>query len=220
MNRPFRRAPIPLPRLPRSDAGVTLVELLVALLISGLFVPLIWISIRGAIQFFEATIWQVQLERDLDRLTALIDAEAEDACRLGTDADPAPCIPPATELACDTDTENQLSMRVTLLDANNAPAGTGVITYTRNDNNDELLRTGPLILNTGRLDPTNTQSTGQLVMRGVTGFDVDLADDCNTAIIVVTVQPVAPNVFTAGVGTGNDVTRTFGLRTGSRPFVD
>jgi len=218
MNRPFRPAPIPPPRRPRSEAGVTLVELLVALLISALFVPLIWTTIRGAIQFFEATIWQVQLERDLDRLTTLLDAEAEDACLFSTTAAPGACA--AATPACDA-AANQLRMRVTLLDANNTPTGAdAVITYTRNTANNELNRTGPTILANGRLDAANTQSTNQLVMRGVTAFAVTPNNDCNTANIQITAQPVAPNVFTANQGFGNAVIRRFGLRTGSRPFVD
>jgi hypothetical protein len=195
------------------------VELLVALLISALFVPLIWTTIRGAIQFFEATIWQVQLERDIDRLTTLLDAEAEDACLFSTTAAPGACA--AATPACAA-ADNQLRMRVTLLNANTAvPTGAdAVITYTRNAATNELRRTGPRILANGRLDPANTVVNDQLVMRGVTGFRVNTNNDCNTANIVVTVTPVAPNVFTANQGFGTAVTRTFGLRTGSRPFVD
>lgn len=216
MTRSLRRLPFH-PRRPRGEAGVTLVELLVALLISSVVLPLIWISIRGAIQFTEATIWQVQLQRDLDRLTTLLDAEAEDACLFGTTAAPGACA--AATPACAT-ANNQLRMRVTLLDANNAPAGTGVITYTRNTANNQLLRTGARILRNGRLDPTNTQSTDQLVMRGVTAFAVTPNDDCDTVTIQLTVRPVAPNTFTAAQGFGDDVDRTLQLRTGSRPFVD
>jgi hypothetical protein len=220
MNHRLRRAPIPPPRRPRSEAGVTLVELLVALLISGLFVPLIWVSIRGAIQFFEATIWQVQLERDLDRLTTLLDAEAFDACLFSTTANPAAnCVPTAAQ-ACNTAQANQLRFRATLLDGDNAPAGTRVVRYFRTGT--DLFRNGPAVLPNGQLDPNAANNqTNQLVMRGVTGFAVTPGNDCTTATIVVRVRPVAPNTFTATQGFGIEIPpRNLGLRTGSRPFVD
>ncbi len=124
-----RYSPLLSPAPPAPAAGVTLVELLVALVISGLFVPLIWTTIRGSIQFLEATIWQTQLERDLDRLTTLISSEANDACQLGTNAASLPATATAADPTCDTAQRNQLRMRVTLLDANNAPAGTRVVRY-------------------------------------------------------------------------------------------
>ncbi len=214
-----RKSP-PVPSPPSSESGVTLVELLVALVISGLFVPLIWTTIRGSIQFFEATVWQVQLERDLDRLTTLITSEANDACQLGTNAAslPADCVP-AADFTCDTAQRNQLRMRVTLLDANNAPAGTRVIRYFRPGGGTNLERNGPAVLANGQLDPNNNNNR-QLLMRGVTTFRTTLNDDCTSATVQLTVAPVAPNTFTPTQGLGNPVTRTIGLRTGSRPFVD
>lgn len=208
-----RRHPAPHP----SAAGVTLVELLVALLISGLFVPLIWNSIRGSIQFFEATIWQVQLQRDLDRLTTLLNVEAGEACLFSTTVDPAANCIPAAGQACVTAQANELRMRVTLLNADNTPAGTRVVRYFLQAG--DLRRDGPTVLATGRLDP-NANTNNQLVVRGVTAFAVTPNNDCTTANLQVTVQPVAPNTFTAAQGFGNPVTRAIGLRTGSRPFVD
>lgn len=214
---------LPPPRADRNrqrqrQPGITLVELLVALAISGLFIPLIWQSIQGAIQFFEATLWQVQLERDLNRLTTLLDAEAEDACLFSTTAAPGACAAAAPVCAAGA---NPLRMRVTLLDANSVPTGAdAVITYTHNAVTKELLRTGPTIFNTGRLDPANSTANNQLVMRGVTGFTVTPNNDCNTAAVVITAQPVASNTFRAAQGFGNPVTRTLGLSTGSRPYVD
>lgn len=207
---------MPTQRLRRSSgAGITLVELLVALAISGIILPLIWTTIQGAIRLFEANIWQVQLERDLNRLATLLNHEAEDACLFSTTAAPGDCAAPTPVCAA---AANQLRMRVTLLNANNVPAGTAVITYTR-DNNNELRRTGPTILANGRLDPTNTAANNQLVMRGVTAFTVTPNDDCNTATIQATAQPVASSTF-AAPGFGPPVSRTIGLRSGSRPFVD
>ena len=57
-------------------------------------------------------------------------------------------------------------------------------------------------------------------MRGVTGFAVTPNNDCDTATVTITATPVAPNTFTTTQGFGNPVTRTIGLRTGSRPYVD
>ncbi|MEO1002658.1 MAG: prepilin-type N-terminal cleavage/methylation domain-containing protein [Cyanobacteria bacterium J06638_7] len=216
MNRSGRSLLLPR-RPPPSRAGFTLIELLVGLLISALFVPLIWTSIRGAIQFFEATIWQVQLERDLDRLTTVLDSDAQDACLFGTAAAPGACAAAAPTCVAGP---NNLRMRVTLVNANNVPTGANaVVTYVRNANN-ELLRSGPTILASGRLDPANTAANNQLVMRGVTLFQVTPNTDCNTATIAISVQPVAPNVFTAAQTFGTAVDRTIGLRTGSRSFVD
>jgi len=216
-----RRIPSAKPRRHQgsASAGVTLVELLVALAISALFVPLIWSSIRGSIQFFEATLWQVQLERDLNRVSTLLDAEATDACLFSTTTAPANCAS-ATAPVC-TAAANDLRMRVTLLDINSVSTGAdAVIRYTRNTATNELLRSGPTILNNGRLDPSNTPATNQLVMRGVTGFTVTPSNDCNTATVVITARPISPNTFTATQGFGTPVTRTLGLRTGSRPFID
>ena len=42
----------------------------------------------------------------------------------------------------------------------------------------------------------------------------------DTATVTITATPVAPNTFTTTQGFGNPVTRTIGLRTGSRPYVD
>jgi hypothetical protein len=191
------------------------VELLVAVLIAGLVSPLIWNAIQGSIRFSEATVWQVQLQRDLERLTTLLDNEASEACLFGTTADPSACAAAAPVCAAAAD---QLRMRVTLLDANSVPTGAdAVITYTRVGT--ELLRTGPLILANGRLDPTNTPSANQLVMRGVTAFTATPQNDCSSVNLQVTVQS---GVGAAFAGT-NPVTvgpRTIGLRAGSRPFVD
>lgn len=214
--------PVSSPKRPRPQAttqhGVTLVELLVALVISGLFLPLIWSGIHGAIRFFEATLWQVQLERDLNRVSTLLDAEAEDACMFGTNAPPPACAAAAPVCAA---AANQLRMRVTLLDANFVPTGAdAVILYTRNTATNELLRSGPQILANGQLSPANTASNDQLVMRGVTGFAVTPNNDCDTATVVITAVPVAPNTSTAAQGFGNPVTRTIGLRTGSKSYVD
>ena len=214
--------PVSSPKLPRPQAtsqhGFTLVELLVAIAISAMFVTLTWSSIQGAIRFFEANLWQVQLERDLNRVSTLLDAEAEDACVFGTTAAPAACAAAAPVCAAAT---NQLRMRVTLLDANSVPTGAdAVILYTRNTATNELLRSGPQILANGRLDPANTAANDQLVMRGVTGFALTPNNDCDTATVAITATPVAPNTFTAAQGFGNPVTRTISLRTGSRPYVD
>ncbi len=46
-------------------------------------------------------------------------------------------------------------------------------------------------------------------MRGVTSFRTP-NDDCNTATVEISVEPVAPNTFTATQGFGNAVTRTLG----------
>lgn len=214
MKRPLFPFSLQLPR-PGADAGLTLMELLVSLLISGLLVPLIWTTIHGSIQFFEATTWQAQLQRDLDRLTALLDGEAEDACLFGTNAGPGDCSEPTPNCSA---ADNQLRMRVTLFDANNVPTGQdAVITYSRDDNND-LRRTGPTILTNGRLDPTNTVASDQLVMRGVKAFNVTPNEDCSTATIEITVKPLTPSTFTDTQGFCNPVTRTIGLRTGSRPL--
>lgn len=213
MKPPRRHVPIQPPRL-RGSAGLTLVELMVGLLIGTLFVPLVWSTIRGSIQFFEASIWQGRLERDLDRLTALLSSETQEACLLGTDAAPSDCADGNPICAA---TPNQLRILVTLLDTNGTSPANAVITYTR-DNNNVLLRTGPTILADGRLDPDTTPSD-QLVMRGVTAFTVTPNDDCNTATIEVTARPVAPSTFAETQGFGNPVTRTIGLRTGSRRFA-
>ncbi len=215
MKPPRRHVPIQPPRL-RGSAGLTLVELMVGLLIGSLFVPLVWTTIRGSIQFFEASIWQGRLERDLDRLTALLSSEAQEACLFGTDAAPSDCAA-GNPICAATATPNQLRMLVTLLNTTGASPANAVITYTR-DTNNELRRTGPTILADGRLDPDTTPSD-QLVMRGVTAFTVTPNDDCNTATIEVTARPVAPSAFAETQGFGNPVTRTIGLRTGSRPFA-
>ena len=214
--------PVSSPKLPRPQAtsqhGFTLVELLVAIAISAMFVTLTWSSIQGAIRFFEANLWQVQLERDLNRVSTLLDAEAEDACVFGTTAAPVACAAAAPVCAA---AANQLHMRVTLFDANSVPTGAdAVILYTRNAATNELRRSGPQILANGRLDPANTAANDQLVMRGVTGFAVTPNNDCDTATVTITATPVAPNTFTTTQGFGNPVTRTIGLRTGSRPYVD
>lgn len=195
----------------RSAAGATLVELLVGMAISALFVPLVWATIRGAIQFYEATVWQVQLGRDLDRLATLLNAEAEEACLFGTTAAPDDCGAPDPCPAA----AGQLQLGTRLLDASDNPTAPAVIIYALS--NGELRRSGPRILANGRLDPDDT-AADQLVMRRVTGFTVTPSDDCNTVSIEVTVEPPAPNVFMAASGAGNPVSRRLGLRTGSRPL--
>jgi hypothetical protein len=191
------------------------VELLVALLIAGLATPLMWNAIQGSIRFSEATSWEVQLQRDLDRLTTLLDHEAAEACLFGTTADPPACA--AAAPAC-APAAGQLRMRIRLLDANSVPTGANaVITYTRVGN--ELLRTGPLIHANGQLDPANTASTDQLVMRGVTAFTATPQNDCGTVTLEVTVQSQAATAFAGS----NPVTlgpRTIGLRAGSRAYLD
>ncbi|MEB3349200.1 MAG: prepilin-type N-terminal cleavage/methylation domain-containing protein [Cyanobacteriota bacterium] len=100
MNRSPLRHTKPRPHRPTSG-GFTLVEMLVALLISALVAPLIWITIQSSIRYSEVTIWQAQLQRDLDRLTTLLDNEASEACLFGTTANPAACAAanhPATPL--------------------------------------------------------------------------------------------------------------------------
>jgi hypothetical protein len=189
--------------------------MLVALLISALVAPLIWITIQSSIRYSEVTIWQAQLQRDLDRLTTLLDNEASEACLFGTTANPAACA--AATPSCDA-ASNQLRMRVTLLDSNSVPTGAdAVITYARVGN--ELQRTGPLILANGRLDPTNTASNNQLVMRGVTAFTATPQNDCSRVTLQVTVQSQAATTFAGS----NPVTvgpRVIGLRAGSRPYLD
>jgi len=190
----------------------------VALLISTLIAPLIWNAIQGAIRFSEATIWQVQLQRDLDRLTTLLDNDAADACLFGTTAVSNSCDVDIPTCAAASD---QLRMRVTLLDSNDRPTGAdAVIIYRRDATTNELRRTGPLILPNGQLDSSNLTSVDQLVMRGVSVFAVSADNSCNTATIQLTVLPVAASTFQAEQGLSSPLNRSLGLRTGSRQFVN
>lgn len=211
MRHPWRSRIRPRP----AEAGVTLVELLVGLVISSLFVPLLWNVVRSTIVFSESTVWQVQLQRDLDRLTTLLNIEAEEACLFGTTGDPAAGCFPTASASCSTATQNELRLRVPLLNASGAPAGSAVIRYFRTGT--DLLRTGPAVLASGRLNPSVT-SSNQLVMRGVNGFTVTPASGCTRANLALTVTSVAgTSIPSTAVTLGP---RDLSLQAGVQPFID
>ena len=188
----------------RPEQGLTLVELLVGFLISGVLFAAATDLLINHIRTSESTVWGIQLERSLSKLTNLMAAEASEACAMGTTSNPSTCTPAA---ACLTTSSTEVRMMVPVLTA-------GTITnewirYFRDSSTNQLLRDGPRILPSGALDIVNADQSNVLVMERVTAFTVTPGDDCRSATLQVTVN---------SANTSYTRTQEIGLRAGVNQF--
>lgn len=188
----------------RPEQGFTLVELLVGLLISGVVFVAATDLLLNHIRTSESTIWGINLERSLSKLTNLMAAEASEACALGTTANPSICTPAA---ACPTTSSTEVRMMVPVLTAGNIT--NEWIRYFRNASTNQLLRDGPRILPSGALDIVSADQVNVLVMERVTDFAVTPGDDCRSATLQVTANSANAN-YTR--------TQVIGLRAGVNQF--
>ena len=188
----------------RPEQGLTLVELLVGFLISGVLFAAATDLLINHIRTSESTVWGIQLERSLSKLTNLMAAEASEACAMGTTSNPSTCTPAA---ACLTTSSTEVRMMVPVL-----TAGTMTnewIRYFRDSSTNQLLRDGPRILPSGALDIVNADQSNVLVMERVTAFTVTPGDDCRSATLQVTVN---------SANTSYTRTQEIGLRAGVNQF--
>lgn len=185
----MKRARPPLTKLD----GFTLVELLIGAVLGGVAVAAAASVIVSHLNSTNATIWAVQLQRDLSKFNYLLNSEAVEACRMQAGTPPAndtACVPGtfATPLSCATVTgpATSFSLLVPLDVANNDPVER-VITYRLDTG--RVVRDGPRILTSGRLDTTvaNNQNNA-VVLDGVTAFTPTVSADCRSATITVTLS--------------------------------
>ena len=178
------------PPLAKSQ-GFTLVELLIGTVLGGIAVAAAASVIVSHLNSTNATIWAVQLQRDLSKFNYLLNSEAVEACRMQAGTPPAndtACVPGtfATPLSCATVTGPATSFSLLVpLDVANADPVERVITYRLDSG--RVLRDGPRILTSGRLDTTvaNNQNNA-VVLDGVTAFTPTVSADCRSATIAVT----------------------------------
>lgn len=178
------------PPLAKSQ-GFTLVELLIGTVLGGIAVAAAASVIVSHLNSTNATIWAVQLQRDLSKFNYLLNSEAVEACRVQAGTPPAndtACVPGtfATPLSCATVTGPATNFSLLVpLDVANADPVERVITYRLDSG--RVLRDGPRILTSGRLDTTvaNNQNNA-VVLDGVTAFTPTVSADCRSATITVT----------------------------------
>lgn len=171
--------------------GFTLVELLIGTVLGGIAVAAAASVIVSHLNSTNATIWAVQLQRDLSKFNYLLNSEAVEACRVQAGTPPAndtACVPGtfATPLSCATVTGPATNFSLLVpLDVANADPVERVITYRLDSG--RVLRDGPRILTSGRLDTTvaNNQNNA-VVLDGVTAFTPTVSADCRSATITVT----------------------------------
>jgi prepilin-type N-terminal cleavage/methylation domain-containing protein len=171
--------------------GFTLVELLIGTVLGGIAVAAAASVIVSHLNSTNATIWAVQLQRDLSKFNYLLNSEAVEACRVQAGTPPAndtACVPGtfATPLSCATVTGPATNFSLLVpLDVANADPVERVITYRLDAG--RVLRDGPRILTSGRLDTTvaNNQNNA-VVLDGVTAFTPTVSADCRSATITVT----------------------------------
>ncbi|MCP9837880.1 prepilin-type N-terminal cleavage/methylation domain-containing protein [Cyanobium sp. N.Huapi 1H5] len=177
----------------RRSSGFTLVELLIGTVLGGIAVAAAASVIVSHLNSTNATIWAVQLQRDLSKFNFLLNSEAVEACRMQAGTPPAndtACVPGtfATPLSCATVTGPATSFSLLVpLDVANADPVERVITYRLDTG--RVVRDGPRILTSGRLDTTvaNNQNNA-VVLDGVTAFTPTVSADCRSATITVTLS--------------------------------
>jgi hypothetical protein len=178
---------------PSRPPGLTLAELLIGATLGGIAVAAAASVIVSHLNSTNATIWSVQLQRDLSKFNFLITSEAAEACRVQAGTPPAndtACVPGtfATPLSCATVTGPATNFNLLVpLDVANADPVERVITYRFDAGTGRVLRDGPRILTSGRLDTTvaNNQNNS-VVLDGVTAFNPTVSADCRSATIQVT----------------------------------
>lgn len=178
---------------PLRPSGFTLVELLIGAVLGGVAVAAAASVIVSHLNSTNATIWSVQLQRDLSKFNYLLNSEAVEACRMQAGTPPAndtACVPGtfATPLSCATVTGPATNFNLLVpLDVANADPVERVITYRFDAGTGRVLRDGPRILTSGRLDPTvASNQNNAVVLDGVTAFTPTVSADCRSATIAVT----------------------------------
>ncbi|WP_216918755.1 prepilin-type N-terminal cleavage/methylation domain-containing protein [Synechococcus sp. CCAP 1479/9] len=178
---------------PLRPSGFTLVELLIGAVLGGVAVAAAASVIVSHLNSTNATIWSVQLQRDLSKFNYLLNSEAVEACRVQSGTPPANdtvCVPGtfATPISCATVTGPATNFNLLVpLDVANADPVERVITYRFDAGTGRVLRDGPRILTSGRLDPTvASNQNNAVVLDGVTAFTPTVSADCRSATIDVT----------------------------------
>lgn len=194
-----------------------MVELLIGITLGGIAVAAAATVVVSHMNATNASMWAVQLQRDLSKFNFLVNSEANEACRLQSGTPPAndtTCTPGtvATPVSCATVTgpATNFNLLVPMNVANNDPVER-VITYSYNSSTRQVLRAGPRILTTGQLDATvaNNQ-TGSVVLDGVTAFTPTVTADCRSATILVTLT--VPT-------TASTLTQTIRVAAGAEQFI-
>jgi len=198
-------------RYRRNFNGLTLVELLIGVVIGCVTMAAATVVILSHLKTTNTVIFATQIQRDLGRFGYLINSEAQESCRLQSDSAPAndtSCVPPTTS-PCNgaVSTGTNFNMLIPLQVANADPVKR-VVTYRYNSSSKQILRDGPRILSTGRLDTNilNNQNSG-LILDGVTAFSHTVDKDCRTATLQVTMEvptistPPISQAFRLSVGT-------------------
>jgi hypothetical protein len=187
--------------------GFTLIELMVALVVSAIVISL---AARLASDYMSSTntaTWVAQVQHDISRFSRLLKTEVNEACLVQVDTSPSttatapstPCTPPVSACSTTAGTTLYLLLPVTLVDGS---VTYRVISYSRNGS--DLRRTGPPIAADGSLDTTQSDVSNVVVMdnlvNGSGGFRPSVDSSCTTA--TMSVQYAVPN----GGGT---VSRTY-----------
>jgi prepilin-type N-terminal cleavage/methylation domain-containing protein len=178
--------------------GFTLIELMVALVVSAIVISL---AARLASDYMSSTntaTWVAQVQHDISRFSRLLKTEVNEACLVQVDTSPSttatapstPCTPPVSACSTTAGTTLYLLLPVTLVDGS---VTYRVISYSRNGS--DLRRTGPPIAADGSLDTTQSDVSNVVVMdnlvNGSGGFRPSVDSSCTTA--TMSVQYAVPN---------------------------
>ncbi len=189
----------------RRRGGFTLVELMVALVVSATVISL---AARLASDYMSSTntaTWVAQVQHDISRFSRLLKTEVNEACLVQVDTSPsttatAPSTPCTPSAACTTTAGTTLYLLVPVTE-DNGSVTYRVISYSRNGS--DLRRTGPPIAANGSLDTTQSDVSNVVVMdnlvNGSGGFRPSVDSSCTTA--TMNVQYAVPN-------SGGTVSRT------------
>ena len=178
----------------RRRGGFTLVELMVALVVSATVISL---AARLATDYMRSTntaTWVAQVQHDVSRFSRLLKIEVNEACLVQVDGtsptSATACTPPAA--ACSTTAGTTLYLLLPVTQGNGSVTNK-VISYSRNGS--ELRRTGPPIAADGSLDTPQSDVSNVVVMdnlvNGSGGFVPSVDSSCTTATMGV--QYAVPN---------------------------
>lgn len=189
----------------RRRGGFTLVELMVALVVSATVISL---AARLASDYMSSTntaTWVAQVQHDISRFSRLLKTEVNEACLVQVDTSPsttatAPSTPCTPSASCTIAAGTTLYLLVPVTE-DNGSVTYRVISYSRNGS--DLRRTGPPIAANGSLDTTQSDVSNVVVMdnlvNGSGGFSPSVDSSCTTA--TMNVQYAVPN-------SGGTVSRT------------
>ncbi len=193
-------------------AAFTLVELLIGSFLGALALVMALRVFLGHIHVVNRGLWVAQSQRSLSKLTFLVTSEVSEGCALSSsrlDTTPTtftyprtPCTPPFRTAtgspSCNAGAGNEFWILIPVLpESRELQAGVHTPTYRSIhyflDPNDttRLMRQGPRILASGRLDvtgPDNTDGAGDaptLILDGISSFTPVISEDCRSLSLTV-----------------------------------